>query len=196
MHRRTVTFAPLPAGRSAAAGSLLLWTHRLKQIKFYDDYYSNADGTSRTRRHNGQQPSPVQPQPAVMVGAGVQFSELYPAANNRPVKHPWIKPCSVRMWRSRSTCCVWWKPPLCKHATCIFSLAFSLSFPLFRSCPPPLSLLSPLSLLLFLSLSLALSLGRSFVIYFMVTFAWILVVDRCASKDFTRTHRTRIGKAL
>ena len=185
MHRRTVTFAPLPAGRSAAAGSLLLWTHRLKQIKFYDDYYSNADGTSRTRRHNGQQPSPVQPQPAVMVGAGVQFSELYPAANNRPVKHPWIKPCSVRMWRSRSTCCVWWKPPIC-----ILALFRSLSL-----LPPP-HLLSPLSLLLFLSLSLALSLGRSFVIYFMVTFAWILVVDRCASKDFTRTHRTRIGKAL
>lgn len=51
-------------GRSAAAGSLLLWMHKLKELTFHDSYQGNGI-------------------PAVTVGAGVQFSDLYPAANNR-----------------------------------------------------------------------------------------------------------------
>jgi FAD/FMN-containing dehydrogenase len=55
-------------GRSAAPGALLLWTHLLSAIAFTDAFVCEgcAPGTP--------------PAPAVTVGAGVQFRELYTAA--------------------------------------------------------------------------------------------------------------------
>ncbi|KAM4059507.1 FAD binding domain-containing protein [Hirsutella rhossiliensis] len=55
-------------GRSAGRGSLALWTHHLKAIEFLD--YSGP-------RYRG---------PAVRVGAGVQFFELYRAAARRGLR--------------------------------------------------------------------------------------------------------------
>lgn len=54
-------------GRSAAGGSLLLWTHQLKNITWHDSFI--VDGSTAS---NGV--------PAVTVGSGVQFMDLYPAA--------------------------------------------------------------------------------------------------------------------
>ena len=52
--------------RSASPGSLLLWTHRLSSIAFTDAFACAGCGAP--------------PVPAVTVGAGVQFRELYSAA--------------------------------------------------------------------------------------------------------------------
>ena len=54
-------------GRSTAAGSLLLWTHQLKDIRWHDrGFVPSGCG--------------AEPVPAVTVGAGVQFAELYSEA--------------------------------------------------------------------------------------------------------------------
>lgn len=58
-------------GRSAAAGSLLLWTHLLKHIEFLDAFVPQGSGSS----YSGV--------PAVTVGAGIQFGDIYPVANDR-----------------------------------------------------------------------------------------------------------------
>ncbi|OTB00611.1 hypothetical protein M426DRAFT_267397 [Hypoxylon sp. CI-4A] len=52
-------------GRSNGQGSLVLWTHKLKDVGFLN--YSSSYYTG----------------PAIKVGAGVQFSETYPAAASR-----------------------------------------------------------------------------------------------------------------
>lgn len=57
-------------GRSTGAGSLMLWTHKLKQITWHDDFTP-----SRSTASIG---------PAVTVGAGIQFMDLYPEANLHP----------------------------------------------------------------------------------------------------------------
>jgi FAD/FMN-containing dehydrogenase len=49
-------------GRSAGAGSLALWTHNLKEVTYIDHY--------RSGNYTG---------PAARLGAGVQYSDLYPA---------------------------------------------------------------------------------------------------------------------
>ncbi|KAK4225264.1 hypothetical protein QBC38DRAFT_421705 [Podospora fimiseda] len=51
-------------GKSTGAGALSIWTHHLKDIKYYSSY--------RTASYNG---------PAIKLGAGVQVGELYAAAN-------------------------------------------------------------------------------------------------------------------
>ena len=53
--------------RSSAPGSLLIWTHLMKAIDFHDGYV--ADGCPARTAHS-----------VARLGAGVQFSELYPAA--------------------------------------------------------------------------------------------------------------------
>lgn len=57
-------------GRSAGAGSLLLWTHNLKSVHFHDEFTPVGSTDPGV--------------PAVTVGAGVQFADVYPAANDRP----------------------------------------------------------------------------------------------------------------
>lgn len=52
-------------GRSSGGGSLALWMHNLKQVEFFD--YA----------------SPLYTGPAVRVGAGVEYSEVYMAASAR-----------------------------------------------------------------------------------------------------------------
>ena len=54
-------------GRSTGAGSLLLWTHLLKNITFHDGFVAEGCDSSTAVA-------------AVTVGSGVQFSDLYPAA--------------------------------------------------------------------------------------------------------------------
>ena len=63
--------SPPRLGRSTAAGSLLLWTHKLNQIEFHDAFTPAGAVTGTAGLA------------AVTVGAGVQFQALYPAANNR-----------------------------------------------------------------------------------------------------------------
>jgi hypothetical protein len=58
-------------GRSTAAGSLLLWTHLRKNIDWHDDGFV-ADGCDASSSL-----------PAVTVGSGVQFMDLYPPAMAR-----------------------------------------------------------------------------------------------------------------
>ncbi|KAI0388906.1 FAD/FMN-containing isoamyl alcohol oxidase-like protein MreA [Xylariaceae sp. FL0594] len=53
-------------GRSTGKGSLALWTHNLKEVTFIDSYQS--------RFYSG---------PAVRVGAGVEYGEVYPIASAR-----------------------------------------------------------------------------------------------------------------
>ncbi|KAI5917047.1 FAD-binding domain-containing protein [Camillea tinctor] len=52
-------------GRSNGRGSLVLWTHKLKDVEFISYNSSHYTG------------------PAVKVGAGIQFSEVYPAVASR-----------------------------------------------------------------------------------------------------------------
>ena len=51
-------------GKSSGAGALSIWTHRFKDIKFYDNY--------QTTGYQG---------PAFKLGSGVQAWEMYEAAN-------------------------------------------------------------------------------------------------------------------
>jgi hypothetical protein len=55
-------------GKSSGAGALSIWTHRLKDIKFYDSY--------RIPGYSG---------PAFKLGSGVQAWEMYQAANRQGV---------------------------------------------------------------------------------------------------------------
>ena len=57
-------------GRSTAAGSLLLWTHLRKNITFHDLFVPTGSTDEGV--------------PAVTVDSGVQFSDLYPAAQATP----------------------------------------------------------------------------------------------------------------
>ena len=62
-------------GRSAAAGSLLLWTHQRKQITWHDDGFVAAGCAAGDH--------PTAPVSAVTVESGVQFQDLYPRAIER-----------------------------------------------------------------------------------------------------------------
>jgi FAD/FMN-containing dehydrogenase len=57
-------------GRSAAAGALLLWTHERKSITWHDAFVPLGAASAGV--------------PAVTVQSGVQFADLYPAAQARP----------------------------------------------------------------------------------------------------------------
>lgn len=57
-------------GRSTAAGSLLLWTHQRKKITWHTSFPEGAGAGAGV--------------PAVTVESGVQFSDLYPAAQTVP----------------------------------------------------------------------------------------------------------------
>ena len=54
-------------GRSAGAGSLLLWTHLRKNMTWHDAYVAEGCAADTAL-------------PAVTVQSGVQFYDLYPAA--------------------------------------------------------------------------------------------------------------------
>ena len=57
-------------GRSTAAGSLLLWTHQRKAITWHEAFVPRGSAEAGV--------------PAVTVESGVQFSDLYPAAQQQP----------------------------------------------------------------------------------------------------------------
>ena len=57
-------------GRSTAGGSLLLWTHLRKNITWHDAFVPTGSADEGV--------------PAVTVQSGVQFSDLYPAAQAQP----------------------------------------------------------------------------------------------------------------
>jgi hypothetical protein len=58
-------------GRSYAPGSLVLWTHKRKKISFHNAFVAVGSATAEGV-------------PAVTVESGVQFSDIYPAAQATP----------------------------------------------------------------------------------------------------------------